>query len=493
MDSSTAKDEGRGRESRVSEGVQGLQVNRAPLRREWFFLKSGLTNYPSQLSFSKTYFSENAYNAHLLSKRHKELEAAAATATGSSSPEPEEQQPGTVEPTPDDAMDTESTTPQQRNWKAEMANAETDEQLAALIEEKRATAPRLPPTHCIFCPHASESTEDNLEHMSRAHSFFLPYVDQIEDLEGLLRGLADVVTVENLCLYCGDTGRRMHSLDAVRKHMLDKGHAKIGEEIEEFVEEYYDFEEEEEEGMEVDFYNGRREGLVAGSSGQFRFPHANESNLQILLLPFVYLAHTSPKTTTSNSPTAPPPSPAPSPPSTSKTSFHTTATPTFSKPTNCLDTTKNRLTCAKRGERRGCRTGRGIGSVCRWAREGTGCKSTLGSRRRSERRVSGAMVGLFFAAWAWELVVLGRHGDRCRSSNEREETFARFLQLGWLMESVSGINHNQQLARFPSSLPSRHNSSHLLSPSKAVPPCRPCLLLPSPTPPTCKDTPATRA
>ena len=192
----------------------------------------------------------------MLSKRHKELEASLGASTEAISTEPSSPEP--------EAMEVEeSQAAGQRNWKSELASAETDEQLAELIAEKRALAPRLPPTACIFCPHTSESVEDNLGHMSSAHSFFVPYLDNMKDLEGLLRALSDVVTVENLCLYCGDTGRRMHTMEAVRKHMADKGHSKIGEEVEEHCEEFYDFGDEESgKGTALDLFNGRTDGCV---------------------------------------------------------------------------------------------------------------------------------------------------------------------------------------------------------------------------------------
>lgn len=46
---------------------------------------------------------------------------------------------------------------------------------------------------CIFCTHHSESLEDNVKHMSVAHSFFIPDTEYIVDLEGLLMYLGEKV------------------------------------------------------------------------------------------------------------------------------------------------------------------------------------------------------------------------------------------------------------------------------------------------------------
>lgn len=114
-----------------------------------------------------------------------------------------------------------------------------------LLEEKKKSALRLDPKHdCLFCTHHAADIEANIAHMSSAHSFFLPDIEYMVDLHGMLTYLADKVSVMNLCLYCDGVGRGFHSLEAARRHMLDKGHTKVRYEEEEDREElaeYYDF------------------------------------------------------------------------------------------------------------------------------------------------------------------------------------------------------------------------------------------------------------
>ena len=77
--------------------------------------------------------------------------------------------------------------------------------------------------------------------MSAAHSFFVPDAEYLVDLVGLITYLGEKIAVGNTCLYCNSEFR---SLDAVRKHMHDKGHCKIAydtdvERLE--VSDFYDF------------------------------------------------------------------------------------------------------------------------------------------------------------------------------------------------------------------------------------------------------------
>lgn len=110
---------------------------------------------------------------------------------------------------------------------------------------------------CIFCDHQSDDLIENLKHMSIAHSFFIPDTEYCIDLEGLLFYLAEKVTKDFICLWCNDRGKTFYSLDAVRKHMIDKGHCKMlheGLALAEYTE-YYDYSSsypDHEEGMDID-------------------------------------------------------------------------------------------------------------------------------------------------------------------------------------------------------------------------------------------------
>ena len=77
---------------------------------------------------------------------------------------------------------------------------------------------------CIFCSVTSISFEENLKHMSKSHSLFIPDIEFITDLTGLIQHLQAKVSEGKICLQCNGKGRSFNSIAAVRKHMIDKGH-----------------------------------------------------------------------------------------------------------------------------------------------------------------------------------------------------------------------------------------------------------------------------
>lgn len=80
--------------------------------------------------------------------------------------------------------------------------------------------------------------------MASAHSFFIPDLEYLTDLSGLLTFLGERIAVDNTCIFCLKKSREFRSLDAVRKHMVDKGHCKIAYDTENerlAVSDFYDF------------------------------------------------------------------------------------------------------------------------------------------------------------------------------------------------------------------------------------------------------------
>ena len=59
----------------------------------------------------------------------------------------------------------------------------------------------------------------------------------------MIQYLGEKVSVGNVCLHCNGRGRAFHSLEAVQKHMIDKGHCKLWYEGDAEFEysDYYDF------------------------------------------------------------------------------------------------------------------------------------------------------------------------------------------------------------------------------------------------------------
>ncbi|KAJ3414841.1 hypothetical protein HDV05_005998 [Chytridiales sp. JEL 0842] len=209
---------------------------------------------------SKTYSTENGYANHLSSKKHKEAQAAfdkklkavstatspkrTAPATSTTSGQPSSSS-AAVSSSSSSSSTSTTTTEQPTNipWRVKLAQAKTEDELNALIDQKIASSVRLQPTDCLFCTQSSPSLDENLAHMALHHSFFIPDLEYLVDLNGLITYLGEKISVGNVCIYCNGKGRSFHSLESVRKHMIDKGHCKIayedGNEMD--VADFYDF------------------------------------------------------------------------------------------------------------------------------------------------------------------------------------------------------------------------------------------------------------
>ncbi|XP_029109410.1 zinc finger protein 622 [Scleropages formosus] len=101
----------------------------------------------------------------------------------------------------------------------------------------------VPVTDCLFCSHHSHSLLKNVSHMTKVHSFFLPDVEYLVDLKGLIRYLGEKVGVGNVCLWCNEKGKSFYSTEAVQAHMAHKSHCKLftdGDAALEFAD-FYDF------------------------------------------------------------------------------------------------------------------------------------------------------------------------------------------------------------------------------------------------------------
>ncbi|KAK2185871.1 hypothetical protein NP493_220g01020 [Ridgeia piscesae] len=96
---------------------------------------------------------------------------------------------------------------------------------------------------CLFCSHISDSLEKNVEHMTLKHSFFIPDAEYLSDLEGLVIYLGQKVGEGQVCLWCNEKGRSFKTVQAVQRHMIDKGHCKMLHEGDAFLEysDFYDY------------------------------------------------------------------------------------------------------------------------------------------------------------------------------------------------------------------------------------------------------------
>ncbi|PSN43459.1 hypothetical protein C0J52_23085 [Blattella germanica] len=97
--------------------------------------------------------------------------------------------------------------------------------------------------NCLFCSHHSANIVKNLRHMTIQHSFFIPDVEFVIDLKGLLTYLGEKVSQAFMCLWCNDRGKTFYSVLAAQQHMQDKGHCKMlheGEALAEYAD-FYDY------------------------------------------------------------------------------------------------------------------------------------------------------------------------------------------------------------------------------------------------------------
>jgi pre-60S factor REI1 len=104
------------------------------------------------------------------------------------------------------------------------------------MQWREENAVNLAPGDSLFDQHSEHSLAANLEYMSIKHGFFVPFVDQCNDVAGLVEYLGLKLSVGCVCMWCN---KAFHSLGAVQAHMRDKAHCKMN--LEGCEEEYQDF------------------------------------------------------------------------------------------------------------------------------------------------------------------------------------------------------------------------------------------------------------
>lgn len=70
----------------------------------------------------------------------------------------------------------------------EMEGVEEEEEKQAEAESTCATG-AIPVTDCLFCSHHSRTLMKNVAHMTKVHSFFIPDIEYLVDLRGLIKYL----------------------------------------------------------------------------------------------------------------------------------------------------------------------------------------------------------------------------------------------------------------------------------------------------------------
>ncbi|XP_042463347.1 cytoplasmic 60S subunit biogenesis factor REI1 homolog 2-like [Zingiber officinale] len=121
----------------------------------------------------------------------------------------------------------------------EVDGASDDEQVDVIDEE-------LDTSCCFICDQKYDSIENCMVHMHKKHGFFIPDIEYLKDPEGLLTYVGLKVKRDFTCLYCSDRCLPFQSLEAVRKHIISKGHCKLrygdgGDDEDVDLEDFYDY------------------------------------------------------------------------------------------------------------------------------------------------------------------------------------------------------------------------------------------------------------
>ena len=223
-------------------------------------------------SCEKTYYSENAYQNHIGSQKHRsrviaahhgEVEAMDDGASSVlSSSIPLEDLAGEVPARPQshkadvevlkvahgikdttlEEPESSSLLSSSKNHSDHPHDSETSGATSILPRsdvDRDATEKQL--LRCLFCNYNSPTFKLNVMHMTKHHGMFIPEQAYLVDLEGLIGYLHSKITEHNECLLCH---KIKSSAVGVQTHMRDKGHCMIGfDSEEELIEvgQFYDF------------------------------------------------------------------------------------------------------------------------------------------------------------------------------------------------------------------------------------------------------------
>jgi pre-60S factor REI1 len=86
------------------------------------------------------------------------------------------------------------------------------------VDEDQPSGVAIPSNECLFCNMKSTNLEDNLMHMSLSHSFFIPDIEFVTDLEGLVSYLGEKVGLGFECLWCSENGKQFRSALSAKQH-----------------------------------------------------------------------------------------------------------------------------------------------------------------------------------------------------------------------------------------------------------------------------------
>lgn len=144
-----------------------------------------------------------------------------------------------------------------------------DEASSKISTEAASPSTVIPLNRCLFCNYDSPNLKLSAMHMTKYHGMFIPEQNYLVDLEGLIVWLHGKIFKSHECLYCH---KLKGSVEGIQTHMRDKGHCMIafedeGDMIE--VGQFYDFrstysDEDDDEDME-DFLEESHGGVKVDS------------------------------------------------------------------------------------------------------------------------------------------------------------------------------------------------------------------------------------
>lgn len=164
-------------------------------------------------------FPAAAYEQHLTSKRHLSRAAKKTSVPASVSSTAEGSNT-----TPDTTTDTASKPEPMRE---EGANDTKEGKEGAGIDEAEFEFDEskiLPKTTCFFCNKSCKTVQKSLKHMLKKHGFFVPFIEYLTDLDGMLEYFGGKVGHGMTCFSCN---KPYESVEAVQSHMKDKNHCRI--------------------------------------------------------------------------------------------------------------------------------------------------------------------------------------------------------------------------------------------------------------------------
>ena len=253
----------------------------------------------------KNYFSENAYQNHIGSQKHKLRLAtshkglsqetsstisstislgepiAVTSTTSPKDPEAEAEFEKVVEGLKDTSLAEKEPVPR-RPSRPHHSGADQREEHplspATLVKPDGPPEPTFsenPLSRCLFCNYDSPTWKLSVAHMTKFHGLFIPEKSYLVDLEGLLQYFQAKIYENRECLYCH---KLKNTRDAVQTHMRDKGHCRVAFETEEEmieVGQFYDFSSTYSDEEEMSDSDEEMEERPRKSTGGVRLPKAS--------------------------------------------------------------------------------------------------------------------------------------------------------------------------------------------------------------------------